>query len=88
MAAVRPEQRYVLPNFLQRANSDSFSTLKVEVLLVIEGVVLVGCFRHHRVTHHRIEQDRCQHELVEFEHHFVVEEGHVKDESDSARAIR
>ena len=33
MAAVRPEQRHVLPSFLQSANLDSLSTLKIFSLL-------------------------------------------------------
>ena len=39
------------------------------------------------MTHCCVEQDRCWHKLVEFEHHFVLEVWHVKDESDRARAF-
>ena len=61
----------------------------LEDLLVVEGdVVFMRCARHHGVTHGRVEQDQCRHELVEFEHHYMVEEWYLKNESDRARAFR
>ena len=59
-----------------------------EILVVERNVVFVGGSRHHRMPHGCVEQDRCRHEFVEFEHHFIVEEGHVKDKRDFARAFR
>ena len=57
----------------------------LEDLFLVEGhVILVGCFRHHGVAHGCVELDQSWHILVEFEHHFVVEEWHVKNESDRA----